>query len=198
MSKPFVIIITGLPGTGKTTLGKHLAQRYSLPCIHKDGIKEILFDTIENCSAELSRKLGLSSVLLLHYVTVALVITGQSLMVEANFNPNLATSEWLALKEKCKFETFQIQCHAKGTVLLNRFKKRIGTKERHPGHYDQVELENIETGLLQGRQENLNIGGYVYELDTTDFERVDYQDLYIIIETNLKLIPRENNLEKKR
>jgi adenylylsulfate kinase-like enzyme len=63
MSKPFVIIITGLPGTGKTTLGKHLTQRYHLPCLHKDGIKEILFDTIDECSLELSWKLGLSSIL---------------------------------------------------------------------------------------------------------------------------------------
>ncbi|MCP4368409.1 MAG: ATP-binding protein [Deltaproteobacteria bacterium] len=195
MSKPFVIIITGLSGTGKTTLGKHLAQRYNLPCIHKDGIKEVLFDTIENCSAELSRKLGLSSVLLLHYVTIALVTAGQSLIVEANFNPKLATSEWLTLKEKYNFETLQIQCHTEGTVLLDRFKKRIGTKERHPGHYDRVELEYIKSGLLQGRQENLEIGGYVYELDTTDFERVNYQSLYAAIETKLKLHPRGENIE---
>jgi predicted kinase len=188
MSKPLVIIITGLPGTGKTTLGKHLAQRYGLPCIHKDGIKEVLFDTIDECSLELSWKLGLSSILLLYYVTEALVTVGQSLIVEANFKPELATSEWLVLKEKCKFETFQIQCQTAGEVLLQRFEKRIGTAERHRGHYDRIELEYIRPILLQGRRENLNISGPIYELDTTDFGRVDYQGLYAALETTLDLV----------
>jgi predicted kinase len=188
MSRPFVIIITGLPGTGKTTLGKHLARRYGLPYIYKDGIKEILFDTIENCSAELSRKLSLSSILLLQHVTLALVTAGQSLIVEANFKPAQATPEWLDMK-KCDFETFQIQCHTQGAVLLRRFTERIGAQERHPAHHDRVLLEDITPSLLQGRQDNLDIGGYTFELDTTDFERIDYQGLYAAIETSLKLIP---------
>lgn len=44
MSEPLIILITGLPCTGKTTLGYKLAKRYSLPFVHKDGIKELLFE----------------------------------------------------------------------------------------------------------------------------------------------------------
>lgn len=190
MSRLFVIIITGLPGTGKTTLGKHLAQRYNLPYIHKDGIKEILFDAIGDCSLELSQKLGLSSIHLIHYVTTALITAGQSLIVEANFKPKPATAEWLALKHKYEFETFQIQCHTNGEVLVQRFQKRIGTEERHPGHHDQVK----SSSLLQGRQENLKIGGHVFELDTTDFNTVDHEGLHIALETALNLVPAGNAL----
>lgn len=189
MLKTFVIIITGLPGTGKTTLGKHLARRYRLPFVHKDGIKEVLFDAFEKCTPDLSRKLGLSSILLLHYFTETLLNVGQSVIVEANFNPALATPEWLALKEKCDFNPFQILCFTEGEVLVERFIQRIGTNERHPGHPDRVDDPNLKLTLIQGRQENLKLGGQVYELDTTDFEQIDYQALYAALELEMQLRP---------
>lgn len=46
MSKISLIIITGLPGTGKTTLGRKLAEEFRLPFISKDDIKEFLFDNL--------------------------------------------------------------------------------------------------------------------------------------------------------
>lgn len=41
-----LIIINGLPGTGKTTIAKPLASKLGFPLIAKDGIKEFLFDTV--------------------------------------------------------------------------------------------------------------------------------------------------------
>ncbi len=36
MSQPCIIIITGLPGTGKTTLGKRLSENLAVPFFYKD------------------------------------------------------------------------------------------------------------------------------------------------------------------
>ncbi len=44
MGKPLVIIVNGLPGTGKTTLAKRLAADVHLPVLHRDGIYETLYD----------------------------------------------------------------------------------------------------------------------------------------------------------
>ena len=46
MTKSLLIIINGAPCTGKTTLGRKLAKQLCLPFLSKDGIKEVLFDTL--------------------------------------------------------------------------------------------------------------------------------------------------------
>jgi shikimate kinase len=42
--KPLVVV-SGLPGSGKTTLGRRLAQALNLPLIDKDDILDRLFET---------------------------------------------------------------------------------------------------------------------------------------------------------
>jgi hypothetical protein len=53
----------------------------------------------------------------------------------------------------------------------------------------EIECLNLLSLSLLDGQENLDISGRVWELDTTDFERIDYEGLYKAIEETLKLIP---------
>jgi broad-specificity NMP kinase len=47
MPAPVLILITGAPCTGKTTIAQHLAGKFQLPVVHKDDIKERLFDRLD-------------------------------------------------------------------------------------------------------------------------------------------------------
>jgi len=60
MSK--LIIICGLPGTGKTTLATELSKKLGIFCLHKDSVKESLDDSMKMSTLEDSKKLGYPSV----------------------------------------------------------------------------------------------------------------------------------------
>lgn len=178
MSKTLLIIISGEPCTGKTTLSKKIAKEFCLPLVCKDGIKESLFDDLGCGDREQSKKLGVASYTLLHYFMESLLSTSTSFIVESNFNPEFENDKFLYLKNKYNFEPFQIICKTNGKILFERFKTRSESGERHPGHADHLNYDEFKEKLLKGELENLNIGGKVIDIDTSDFHMINYKKLF--------------------
>ncbi|CAN5725036.1 AAA family ATPase [soil metagenome] len=174
---PYLILVTGLPCTGKTTLGRRIAKELGLPFVHKDGIKEALFEHLGWSDRAWSKQLGRASAELLYYFAEIEVSVGHSLVIESNFDPIFATPKFQALKARYDFTPIQIQCKADGDVLFRRFQARSESGERHPGHGDHLNYAEFKTVLLQGQLNHLALGGPVIELDTTDFQQIDYVGL---------------------
>lgn len=183
MSKTLLIIISGLPCTGKTTLGRKIAKEFRLPFISKDDIKESLFDDLGWTDREWSKKIGAASYKLLYYYMDSLLSAGIPFIVESNFKPEFENEKFLNLKEKYGFEPFQILCKTNGEILLERFKARSESGTRHPGHVDHLNYEEFKEPLLKGRLDNLNIGGKVFDIDTTDFNTINYDALFSAIKS---------------
>jgi predicted kinase len=177
MLKNTLIIITGLPATGKTSLGKKLATELNLPFISKDEIKELLFESLGYTDLAWSKKIGSTSYDLLYYFAESLLKNNQSLIIETNFDPKFANQKIIDLKNKYNFEPMQIRCFTEGKILLERFTKRAQSSERHPGHFDAENLADWEKILLPGKIEALDIGGKLFDFDTTDLNNLDYQTL---------------------
>jgi predicted kinase len=56
------VLVSGPPGSGKSTVAGALAERLDLPLLAKDVIKESLMDTIDVPDLETSRSLGRAAV----------------------------------------------------------------------------------------------------------------------------------------
>lgn len=181
--KIIIIIITGYPGTGKTTLGKHLAQKFSLPFISKDGIKEILFDDLGWKDREWSMKLGGASYDLMFYVAEALLACDRPFILETYFS-KVSEKEIDILKEKYKVLPLQIICDADAEIIKQRVRERFETGERHPGHVDHIRTNDLEK-MIGEKYSKLQIDGKSIRIDTTDFARVDYLSIYKFIEDEM-------------
>jgi len=180
MDKPVLIILNGLPGSGKTTLAKRLAHDLSLPVFSRDGLYETLFDALTGDGSEPPPSLGTASFRLLYEVVGSILAAGQAAIVEGFFGrPDLRTAEFLDLQRRHDFEPFQILCKANGDVLLARFLARVGSADRHAGHADADRdwLEQNRERLLSGQLEPLALNGQLLHIDTTAPDRFDYADL---------------------
>lgn len=185
MKKIPLIIITGYPGVGKTTLGKHLAEKYSLPFIGKDEIKETLFDSLGWKDRDWSVKLGAASYDLLFYFVEQILKVAKPFIIETWFS-KISEKEINILKEKYDFEPIQIVCHADPKVIINRVKNRVDSGERHPGHVDHTRYDELKT-RVQSKYQPLDIGGKCMEVDMTNFKKIDYRTIYKSIEKELGL-----------
>jgi hypothetical protein len=178
---PVVVIISGLPCTGKTTIARRVAERFSLPLMSKDTYKELLFDTLGWKDREWSKGLGRASVVLLFRFLEAQLAARCSCIVESNFKAEFDTVRFLDLQERYEFNPVQILCVSDGDVLFERFKRRAESGERHPGHCDRSNYDEFREMLLCGRLEPLDIGGSLVEIDTTDFGAIDYAAVFALI-----------------
>jgi hypothetical protein len=179
---PLAIIVTGLPSTGKTRLARRISKRFRLPLACKDDYKEAFFDTLGWGDRAWSRQLGQAAGDALRLFLVAHARAGEPCIIESNFPPE-AAPELRAMQQAHPFRPFQIVCRTEGPVLLARFRARVG--RRHPGHGDEALAEDLAPLLLAGEYAPLEIGGKVYEVDTTDFDAVNYDGLKDAIEQEL-------------
>ena len=97
MSEPasWIVIVTGRPASGKSTLAKWLGERLRLPVISKDEVKEILFDTLGWSDREWSKELGRTSVELMFHFAEKLLETRQSLILDNAFHSGLASQRFM-------------------------------------------------------------------------------------------------------
>jgi len=171
---PVLIIITGHPGTGKTTLAHRLGQELKLPVFSKDEIKEVLFDQLGWSDVAWSRKLSVAAYRVMDYAISESLATGSGIIVESNFLAEFDSERIQAFIRRFDVFALQILLFSDEAVRSSRFHDRVLRGDRHPGHHD---LDQFQKNVRSPRCAPLAIDAPILEIDTTDIEAVQVERL---------------------
>jgi predicted kinase len=165
-SQPLLVVVTGPPATGKTTLAERLSRELALPLVAKDAIKERLYDALGSGDREWSRRLGRATYALMFDWVGRLLAARHSAIVESNFTPPAAP----LFDRLPPHRTFQVFCTAPREVVIARYAAR----RRHDGHLDRVVLEELRAGLHEEQWQPLPLAGELrqFEIGNGDVEAI--------------------------
>lgn len=161
--QPTIIVISGLPGAGKTTLGHNLANFMKLPFLAKDEIREILFNHFGSDSKNMPMIRDATYEVL--YSTIKKIVSaGKSVIIESNFEEQFATPQLQSLKNEFNCALFQIFCSVEAKIAFARFQKRSQEGSRHHLHATHNTFEEYKKSLMDNREYHLSLPGITIDM----------------------------------
>lgn len=184
--KPQLILVNGIPGTGKTTLAARLCNDLEISLMGKDMLKEFLMDTLGSADRNESRILGKIASEMQYVLIENYLAAGRSLIAESAFFTEFAQPSLERIVRQYPADVLEIYCHTDAEVNRQRFLDRTSSGKRHPGHFDGAFLERLEEySKLMEVYAPLKVGK-VITVDTTHFGGREYTALLNDITTYLK------------
>ena len=139
-----VVLVTGIPGAGKTTVSRALSEALTLPLLSKDEIKESLFDVLGVKDRQWSLQMGAAANKVLWSV---LSHCPGGAIVDIWLDPirDVGLGQQ-GLAHAGVQKAYEIICDCPAELAVQRYAERV----RHPGHLppDQATLQRIRDSSI--------------------------------------------------
>jgi len=129
---PVLLVVSGLPASGKTHLATSLAEALRWPLATKDEYKQILYDHLPNVTRAQAGPLSFS---LMWHVTSVILAAGASVIVETHFYRPQSEVHLRDLTRTHQARLAQVFCEAPLSELKRRHAARVASGNRP--HIDQ-------------------------------------------------------------
>ncbi|WP_291431669.1 ATP-binding protein [Deinococcus sp.] len=127
MSPPLLLIVSGMPASGKSTLGARLARALSVPFVTKDEYKALLLARLPGLERAVSGPLSFD---LMWHVAGVTLAAGVCTVLESHFYHGVSETHILKLAQAHGARVAQVFCHAPLTVLQARHDARVASGRR--------------------------------------------------------------------
>lgn len=176
-----IVLVSGAPGAGKTTLATAVAANLSLPLICKDDIKETLVDALDGPASDFawSRQIGSASMMVLW----RLAHRCPAAVLEANFRPHNPYEHQQIRQLHARI--IELHCVCPAGELTRRFALRARTA--HAAH----PLTALNADLLAEYDQPMGVGELI-EVDTSG--PVDMARLVKRLRTAIDTTPPEAHM----
>lgn len=137
--KPTLIIVTGAPGSGKSTYAHKLAEELQLPLIPRDEMKEGYVDKLGKSHAELPEDTNKVITELFFGTVEKFLEEGASLIAEGAFQHKLWSFFLTPMMDKCQMKV--LICTT--PLAAERRRMRAENDPRHEYYHGKAELGEI-------------------------------------------------------
>lgn len=168
MRKPMLIVVTGRPGAGKTTLSERLSREWYLPMVSRDRIKEGYVHTMGQRHDELPEGGNLEATNTFFATLEFMLDRGISCIAEAAFQHQLWSARLELLKDKADIHI--LICYVDAQLALDRFLERgLNDSARIRFHGDKG-VHMYKQGIMPepGAYEEPHLDWPTYRVETTE------------------------------
>lgn len=146
-----LIIICGLPGTGKTTLAKALAKKFHLTHISTDIIRKKHFK-----HREYSKKEKMKVYSLVFSEAEKELVVGKNIALDGTFYKSTLRKTAYSLAKKYKTKFFIIECTISENEIKKRIEKREKTKNASEADFKTYKKVNLQFNQIKEKHLKIN------------------------------------------
>jgi predicted kinase len=179
--QPTLVVVSGPPGSGKTTLAHRLAAKIGCPAICRDEIKEGMVHAVPGYTPSPGDSVSDRTLTTFFDVLGALVRARVTVVAEAAFRDRIWRPNLVPLADLARVRI--ILCTVDPEVARARMARRVAADHHRAVHDDRALLQQLAThGDPEGLFEPISLPAPTLQVDTTGAYEPDLRQIVAFVD----------------